>query len=393
MNRRELIKTLAAAMALPLGLTPLQSVVAANAATAGRRLVLVELTGANDGLNTLVPIDNDHYHRLRPTIGLNQSDVINIGENQSIHASLQPLMEAWGRGEMAWVEGLGYPAPNRSHFASIGLWESGGDGKRSGKRGWLTHDIEHKLGRDVNDAHGISLKGDLGLFQSDGGRWMSLSSTSQIESNQVPLPAALRAGGEQYNTALDLVSGKMHELHHTMDSLSVKLRKVPKAKKLPGGQLGTQLAQVRRLIQAGVDTPVYRVQIGSFDTHNNQVGRHRQLLDQLATSVAAFRRALIADGEWGNTLVMTYSEFGRRAAENLSGGTDHGTAAPHWIIGGQVKGGLYGTSPDLGQLVDGDPVFTMDYRSLYQQVLSDWFGVSGNQFDAYATPALRDLLV
>jgi len=389
MNRRNLIKAMAAGLSLPLGLTPLQSMMAASNTDQGRRLILIELTGANDGLNTLVPIGNDHYHRLRPSLGLNPSDVLRIDDGNAIHASLEPMMDAWDHGEMAWMHGLGYPKPNRSHFASIALWESGGDGMRTGRQGWLTHDIEHKLGRAVSDAHGISLKGDINLFQSKGGRWMSLASTAQIESNKVPLPE----DGKQYNTALDLVVNRMHELHHAMDSLSSKLQKVPAAKNSPGGSLGKQLSQVRRLIQAGVDTPIYRVQLGGFDTHENQLGRHKRLLDQLSKSVAAFRRGLIADGEWNNSVVMTYSEFGRRAAENLSGGTDHGTAAPHWIMGGNVKGGLYGTSPDLGHLVDGDPLFTMDYRSVYQRVLNDWFGIDNNQFDQYESEQLRGLLI
>jgi len=389
MNRRTLLKALSAGMALPLGLTPLQTLLAANATGSGKKLVLIELSGANDGLNTLVPINNDHYHRLRPAIGLTKQEVISIDEELALHQSLKPLMNLWERGELAWVQGLGYPQPNRSHFKSISLWESGGDGTKDGRSGWMTHDIEHRLGRAVADAHGISLKGDLNLFNSDGGRWMSLESTSQIESTSVPLPEA----GKQYNATLDLVAGKMHELHHTMDSLSSKLQKSPKAKSIGPGALGDQLSQVLRLIRSGVDTPVYRVQLGGFDTHNNQLRRHARLLDQLAKTIAGLQQELKSDGEWGNTLVMTYSEFGRRAAENNAGGTDHGTAAPHLITGGAVRGGLYGTAPDLSELVDGDPAHTLDYRSVYEQVLSHWFGIEDNRFTSYESTDLKGLLL
>lgn len=388
MNRRTLLKSLSAGLMLPLGLTPLQALMAANAAGQGRRLILIELTGANDGLNTLVPMTNDHYHRLRPAIGLGKKDVIDLNDEFALHRSLQPLMRLWDRGELAWVQGLGYPKPNRSHFKSIALWESGGDGLKEGRSGWLTHDIEHRIGRAVTDAHGISLKGDLSLFRSDSGRWMSLASTSQIESNSVPEPSA----GKQYNTTLDLVAGKMHELHHTMDSLSGKLRKTPKMKAVSSGALGDQLTQVMRLIRSGVDTPVYRVQLGSFDTHDNQLGRHARLLRELAQAIAGFRKALTDDGEWDNTLIMTYSEFGRRAAENNAGGTDHGTAAPHLVTGGAVAGGLFGTAPDLGVLEDGDPAHTMDYRALYQQVLHSWFGIEENRFSSFANRDLNQLL-
>lgn len=388
MNRRNILKALTAGMVLPLGLSPLQSLMAANANSLGRRIVLIELAGANDGLNTLVPVSNDEYYRLRPKIGLHKSQVISLDDEFAMHQRLKPLMSLWDRGELAWVQGLGYPKPNRSHFASIALWESGGDGSGAGRQGWLTHDIEHRLGRVVNDPHGISLKGDLNLFNSAGGRWMSLESTGQLENTSVPLPDSK----EQYNAALDIVAGKMHELHHTMDSLSSKLKATAKVEHLPGGELGRQLAQVTRLIRAGVDTPTYRVQLGGFDTHEYQLGRHAQLLQQLSGAIAGFRKQLIKDGEWENTLVMTYSEFGRRAAENHSGGTDHGTAAPHLVAGGAVSGGLYGQAPDLLQLTDGDPAFTMDYRALYERVLGDWMGIKQNQFSDFGSTALHGLL-
>lgn len=388
MNRRILLKSIAATLTLPAGLSAMQTLMAANGVANGRRLVLVELSGANDGLNTLVSVDNDDYHRLRPSIGLNKNDVIPIGEHLAFHAALKPLMRLWDQGELAWVQGLGYPQPNRSHFASIALWESGGDGDKAGRSGWMTHDIEHQLGRIVSDAHGISLKGDLSLFNSQSGRWMSLQSTSQIESGNVVLPGA----GKQYNKTLDLVTGKMQELHHIMGSLSVKIRNAPAVIELPGGALGDQLAQVLQMIQAGVDTPVYRVQLGGFDTHDNQLGRHSQLLKRLSAAINGFSRALQSDGEWNNTLIMTYSEFGRRAAENISGGTDHGTAAPHLLTGGRVKGGLYGKTPDLSALIDGDPAFTLDYRCLYERVLSDWFDIDNNRFADFSTPELQELI-
>lgn len=388
MNRRSLLKSIAAAMTLPAGLTPIQTMMAASGVANGRRLILVELSGANDGLNTLVSIDNDHYHRLRPSIGLNKNDVIQIGEPVAFHAALKPLMRLWDRGELAWVQGLGYPRPNRSHFASIALWESGGDGDKAGRTGWLTHDIEHQLGRFVGDAHGISLKGDLSLFNSQSGRWMSLQSTSQIETSKVALPVARK----QYNATLDLVTGKMQELHHILGSLSVKIRNAPAVIELPGGALGNQFAQVLQLIQAGVDTPVYRVQLGGFDTHDNQLGRHSQLLKSLSAAINGFSRALHSYGEWDNTLIMTYSEFGRRAAENLSGGTDHGTAAPHLLAGGRISGGLYGTTPDLSELIDGDPAYTLDYRCLYERVLRDWFDIDNNRFADYSGPELQELI-
>ena len=356
--------------------------------TAGRRLVLVELTGANDGLNTLVPIRNDHYHKLRPTLALSNKQVIDLQDDHALHHRLKPLVNIWQRGELAWVHGLGYPAPNRSHFKSIELWESGGDGNSEGRQGWITHDIEHSYGRKVSDAHGISMVNDMNLFNSGSGRWLSMSSPEQLKIKRRSIDSST-AG---VNDSIGLVTARMQELDATLELLQSRLAAAKKPAKIGRGTLGSQLQQVLHLVRAGLDTPVYRVQLPGFDTHQNQLGRHDNLLVQLGESLAQFRQALIADGEWDNTLIMTYSEFGRRAAENQSNGTDHGTAAPHLLMGGKLAGGLYGTPTDLSELIDGDPAHTMDYRSLYHTVLANWFDISGNQFKSYKNDAVDSLI-
>lgn len=389
MNRRKLLRMLAAGAATPFGLTYNHSALAQSAATTGRKLVLVELAGANDGLNTLVPVHNDHYHKNRPTLGLNQNEVTRLDDDFSTHQSLDPLMKLWHQGSMAWVHGLGYPSPNRSHFKSISHWETGGDGNQDGKSGWLTHDIEHRLGRTINDAHGISMVGDMNIFQSNSGRWLSMTSPEQflVKRDPVSLKTA------SVNPALKLVTERMAELEKSLHGLSSKLDQTPKSRRLPGGELGAQLQQVVRMIRAGVDTPVFRVQLSGFDTHENQSYQHRNLLQHLAQALSAFATELQNDGEWENTLVMTYSEFGRRATENRSGGTDHGTAAPHLILGGAVNSGLYGTPTDLSDIeFDGDPEFTMDYRALYGEVLNKWFGIAQNTFSGYQDQRLNTLI-
>ncbi|MBX2838124.1 MAG: DUF1501 domain-containing protein [Gammaproteobacteria bacterium] len=390
MNRRDWLKLISWAGIIPI-IGPagrISSALATSGPSLGKRLVLVELAGANDGLNTLVPFRHDQYLKLRPNLSLAQSERIELDAEYALHDGLKPLMKLWQKGQLAWVHGLGYPVPNRSHFKSTALWETGGDGNAERRSGWVTHDIEHKLGKHQVDPHGISLVDDMGIFTSDSGNWLSLSNPEQLR-------AAKHQSSPDINTdlpALSRVADQMQTLDASLSSLGEKLQHLPDVQRLPGGNLGGQLQQVLRFIRAEVDTPVFRVRLGGFDTHANQLGRHERLMNQLGNALAGFSRVLIQDGEWDNTLIMTYSEFGRRVVENRSGGTDHGTAAPHLLMGGTVQGGLYGKHPDLDALIDGDMQYTTDYRALYRQVLANWFGVGNNEFNAYRNDALNSLL-
>jgi len=374
MNKRLFLQSSIATLMQPFGFLN-QQALATSLPVSKRRLVLIELAGANDGLNTLVPFSNDHYYRLRPTLGLSPLDVLNLSDELAMHNGLRPLMRLWEDGDLAWVQGLGYPQPNRSHFKSIALWESAGDGRSPrADRGWMTHAIEHQMARKIRDPHGISLAGDMSIFASDSGRWMSIGNISQIQSNAL---SNLSATTIEHPT-LALVQRRLQILDTTLTRLVDKLDEVPDIPQFDGGAFGEQLRQVAMFISAGIDTPVYRVRLDGFDTHEHQLGRHTQLLNELGVGLNSFARSLKLHGHWRDTLIMSYSEFGRRAAENHSAGTDHGTAAPHFVVGGAVNGGLYGVAPDLGQLIDGDPAHTMDYRALYHRVLTDGLGITSS---------------
>ncbi len=394
-KRRHFLQALLLGAGVPLiGLN--RHVLAGEHEIPHRRLVLVELAGANDGLNTLVPYANDHYHRLRPDIGLSRKDLITLNDSLGLHQQLKPLMPLWERGELAWVQGLGYPKANRSHFKSIALWETAGDGQRApDSEGWMTHAVEHLLARQINDPHGISLAGNLSVFASETGRWLSTRSVKELLQQSPPS----LAGQESEHTALALLQQRLQTLDATLTSLGNKLESTKTDAPLPafaGGRFGEQLRQVAMMMAAGLDTPVYRVQLQGFDTHQNQPARHDKLMKTLSQSLASFSSALRRMGEWDNTLVMTYSEFGRRAAQNRSNGTDHGTAAPHLLLGGAIAGGLYGSQPNLAELDEGgDPLFTMDYRALYHRMLADGLGAVDAQqgnLAAYADDRLQDLV-
>jgi len=378
MNRRDLINFLAAGIAIPLA--PIS--ISAASIKSGKRLILVELSGANDGLNTVIPIKDERYGELRPRIKIDRSKAFNLGNGLVLNSAMRSLDGALQAGDLAIMQGLGYPGQNRSHFKSIALWETGGDGTKSGKNGWLTEDIEQMTGSEQLDAHGISLDGGMGIFASPSGVWLSMTSLGQFSTlkNKLAIPNQTQTN----NPALSFVLDRGQALNSSMQSISSKISRLRnKNLNINAGDFGKQASMAAYLIDAGISAPVLKLKIGSFDTHENQTWRHRRLLQDLSKGLSGLRRALKQSGHWENTLIMTYSEFGRRAKENESGGTDHGTAAPHFLMSGSLEGGLWGIHPDLGNLKDGDVQFTTDYRVVYDKILADWFGLKENRFKNY----------
>ena len=388
MHRRTLLRSLVAGLSLPLA--PLH--LAEAAARTGRRLVLVELSGANDGLNTVVPFANDRYRALRPTLALERQELITLDDQLGLNNAMRPLTTAWQAGEMAVVQGLGYPDQNRSHFKSIALWETGGDGRQGGRNGWLTEDIE-SLDPDF-DAHGISLDGGMGVFASSSGVWLSFTSLHHMQTLSQTQAGLGALSTDSANPALSMLLDRGNALDTAMGRISKKIndRSLRSFQDIRGGDLGRQAALAATLINAGVDAPVLKMKIGGFDTHEYQRGDHGRLLRDLGEALAGLRRSLKQGGQWDQTLVLTYSEFGRRATENETRGTDHGTAAPHFLLGGKVRGGLWGEHPDLENLEDGDLRFSLDYRSVYQRILAGWFGLDRNRFSAFEASSLDGLL-
>jgi uncharacterized protein (DUF1501 family) len=389
MKRRQLLSLLAAGLSIPLA--PLQLAQAAQ--RSGRRLILVELSGANDGLNTIVPVKNDRYRAIRPSVALNPSEVLSLSGDMTLNSRMERLMTAWNAGDMAVVQGLGYPDQNRSHFKSIALWETGGDGKKAGRNGWLTEDIE-RLDQPL-DAHGISLDGGMGVFASSSGMWISLTSLRELKTLK-DYQMTTSDASAQTNPALALLMDRANTLDASMSRISKKVdASYSSASGLQFGysDLSGQAALAARLIAADVDAPVLKLKISGFDTHEYQQGDHGRLLSSLAGAMADLRVALKRSGHWEDTLIMTYSEFGRRATENRSSGTDHGTAAPHFLLGGSIKGGLFGDDPDLENLDDGDLRYTLDYRSLYDFILAKWFDLPSNRFSGYAQNWLYDISI
>ena len=388
MNRRKIIKVFLSGLILPL--VPIK--IDAAAKKSGRRLILIELSGANDGLNTVIPYSDDRYYGLRPELAIKKNDSISITDDFSLHSALKNLVNVFEDNDLAIIHGLGYPGANRSHFKSIALWETGGDGLSNGRSGWLTEDIEDLKDDKDLDAHGISLDGGMGVFTSPDGIWLSMTSANQflqLSENQFVLSEKTE------NPSLNLLLNRAIDLNTSMKRISQKISassKYPKSR-VNAGDLGRQLSSAAKLIAAGINTPIFKVKIDGFDTHENQLWRHNDLLRNLGNAISGFKKQMVELGEWENTLVFTYSEFGRRAIENFNRGTDHGTAAPHFLIGGKVNGGIYGKHPDLGNLIEGDMKYTLDYRTIYELILGKWFSIQDNKFKSYRSEKLHKKLI
>jgi len=355
----------------------------------GRRLILLELAGANDGLNTVIPWRDDQYFKLRPSLALGQNERFELNDDFALHHALKPLLSLWQSGELGIVHGLGYPKPNRSHFKSIKLWETGGDGNREGRQGWITHDLEHRCTLRQADACGISLGGGMGPFANSQGNWLSMRSLGQFRETKLSIDTT---GTPADNPLMKLLNDRALTLEQTLSRLSDKLQADNTIVNRNGSKLARQIRQAISLINTGVDVPVLKLSLGGFDTHENQRNRHQRLLRDLATAIASLRRELKSRGEWDNTLLLTYSEFGRTPAENSNGGTDHGTVAPHFVIGGQVRGGFYGQAPTLPANDDADMNYTMDYRALYSTVLQQWLQTETDQFAHWHDKRLDSLV-
>ncbi len=342
----------------------------------GRIVILVELSGGNDGLNTVVPHRDERYRQLRPRLALASDGLVPLTDDLALHGALRPLASAWDGRELGVVLGLGYDAPNRSHFRSIEIWETGSNSDEFLGDGWLARTLQRSVRPEGRAADAIILgRGNPGPLDGSDMANIVLQSPEQFEREAKKLrPIPGHAG----HRALDRVLEVNEEIRHAAKMIEERRKAAPKlGVDFPRNNFGRQCETAAQLLAAEVPIGVVKLFHGGFDTHANQLPNHNRLLGELAGGLAALRLALKKAGLWDRTLIATYSEFGRRAKENGSNGTDHGTAAPHFVLGGKVKGGLHGSQPDLGSLVQNDLPHTTDYRRLYATIREKWWGLEG----------------
>ena len=347
-----------------------------------RVLVLLRMGGGNDGLNTVIPALDDRYQNARPSLRQNQPQALPLDQDLFLHPSLVGLKSLYDEGHMAVINSVGYPNPDRSHFRSMDIWQSGSTGPAQRATGWIGRALDPLAGDHRSIPAIAVLRDELPLAMIGehlvAPAMPSLDALALSDEHIVRISGARRqrpgralAHVAQASDAAILVAGRIRQI--AQDS-----RTTP-ADRFPGSRLGSSLATVAALLGAGLGTRAYYVAHDGFDTHTQQAGNHAALLRDLGDSVAAFFRHLKANGQARRVLLLTFSEFGRRVRENASRGTDHGAAGPLFAVSGALKPGLIGGPPDLEDLDDGDIRAQLDFRQVYATVLERWLQVESRE--------------
>lgn len=359
-------------------------------------LVMVQLAGGNDGLNTLVPYSDSNYRRLRPTLALPDKELLKIDDRFALHGSCAPLHALLKDGRLAIVQNVGYPNPNRSHFRSTEIWETASESSVTESTGWLGRYFDNACsGSPGQDPCGINVGNEVPQsFLSDHAHpTFTLSTQGRSRRQQAASIQLLESLAAAETDGGGDASGNPGYLRHTLMDAIVTEKKFQTVlgsyrpmTAYPPTPFGQSLRQVAALIAAGISTRVYYVSLTGFDTHSNQANTHATLLRALSEGLAAFQADLDAHKLGDQVLTMTFSEFGRRPSENESRGTDHGTAAPLFVMGSRVRAGLHGAAPNLQVNRNEDLKFSTDFRAVYATALERWLGsdskaVLGRQFE------------
>lgn len=374
MDRREFLAT-AGGVALTAWLP--RGALAAGIGRYDNLLILVELKGGNDGLNTVVPFADPEYYNLRPRIAIPRDQVLQLDAGTGLHPALQPLMALWQNRELAVVQSVGYPGANLSHFRSIEIWDTASKSDQYLSDGWLTRAFAGAPVPRSFAADGVVVgSNEMGPLAGAGTRALALTNTEQF------LRQARLAGGEGVarNPALAHILKVERDVMQAAANIGAN---VALRSEFPNHAFGNALKTAAQVVASKAGVAVIKVSLNGFDTHSGQQGTQQRLLRELAEGLVAMRAAMQEIGRWDSTLMMTYCEFGRRPRENQSGGTDHGTANAHFVTGGRVRGGFYGLAPVLARLDgNGNLPFAVDFRDLYATALGRWWGVN-------AAPALN----
>lgn len=343
-------------------------------------LVVLQLSGGNDGLNTIIPVRNDIYYRERNKIAIDKTAAINLTDEAAIHPELKGLADIFHDGGMAVINSVGYPNPDRSHFRSMDIWHTASASNEYITTGWLGRYLDAQChgcdkptqALELDDVLSLALKGDLekGLAFKDPKRLYNTSQSKffkDISSNH------------QYHheeTPVDYLYKTMANTISSADYIYKQSQLHPTNATYPSTELGKSFKTIASLIFSDINTKVYYVSLGSFDTHVNQQNQQQRLFKEMDEAITAFVKDLKTQNRFDDVMLMSFSEFGRRVSQNASGGTDHGTANNMFLIGGGLKQkGIINPLPDLADLQDGDLKHKVDFKNVYATILNKWLAV------------------
>lgn len=347
-----------------------------NMVPPGNKVLLVlQLSGGNDGLNTVVPYRNDIYYKTRPGLSIKREEAIRLTDDAGLHPALKTFKSLYDEGSMAIMNNVGYPNPDRSHFRSMDIWQSASGADQSLTTGWIGRYLDAQCNGcdkptralEIDDTLSLAMKGEhmKGLAMKDPRRLFHSSNEKFFRSLVNESHAHEEPVAYLYKTMAETVS--------SADYIYEQSRLHPTKTTYPGTEIGRSLKTIASLIFSDINTSVYYLSLGTFDTHVAQQAQQKKLFIDLDYALAAFVKDLKLNHRFDDVLIMTFSEFGRRVAQNASGGTDHGTANNMFFAGGALKQqGLLNDLPDLTDLTEGDLKYTVDFRNVYSTVLNNW---------------------
>lgn len=359
-------------------------------------LVVVQLTGGNDGLNTVIPFKDPLYAVARPTLKQKINELKKLNDEIALHPAMQGMAELFHEQALTIVQGVGYPNPNQSHFTSMDIWHSARlDGPYSD--GWLGRSVSHfKQGSGFHlgnqgEASPLALTGSIKCPTITSLADMELRASGHTNLDRKLQRDSIEKSGQVSSSESSLLDFVQRTSAGTFSTVK-KLREIAKnydAKvPYPANRLAERLKLAAQLIDVEIGARIFYVEQDGYDTHADQAGSHARLLTELSSALTAFYRDLKARGHEKRVLILTFSEFGRRVKENGSQGTDHGAAAPVFLLGGKINPGLVGKHPRLDKLDDGNLIHHTDFRSIYSTILDQWLGVKSDTILAGKFPSL-----
>lgn len=392
-TRRTFLQQFGAAGLVALGAVPPPFLVRAAQASGGASehegnvLVLVELAGGNDGLNTVIPYADEEYYKARPGIGIPREQALRIDGAVGFHPAMSGVKQLYDDGVLAVVQGVGYPNPDRSHFRSMDIWHSARPEAQSFQDGWLGRALDQTADRHLGRLPALAFGVDmlpLALLASK----VNVPTVQSLNVYRWKIGSGSEASREAKRKTLETITGRparpgseldfLRQTARTAFETAAKLQAVTAAYRpaaeYPANGLAERLRTVAQMIAGDLGVRIFFVSLGGFDTHSQQQAAHQGLLAEFSSAVQAFYRDLHGHGLAERVLVSTFSEFGRRVAENGSLGTDHGAASQLFVIGAKCQGGVHGAHPSLTDLEQGDLKFHTDFRSVYATLLTEWLG-------------------